>query len=591
MKKILLLNALFLSGSLFAQNILVNELGRFTDGRDEACEISAYDQATKRVFTTNSAVDSIDIIDLSDPNAPVRINQLDVLSYGGGVNSLVSLNNGYLAAAIEAHVKTDSGSVVIYDVNGAFVASVKVGFLPDMITYAPLTKKLLVACEGEPNDEYTIDPEGSIAIIDLSNGVNIDASNVTTLGFSNAPINIPGSIRKPGTTWTQDLEPEYIAFNANETRAVVICQESNVFVMIDLTTNSISSYKGLGFKDHSVPGNGFDASDKDGIINIQTYNVLGVYQPDAITMYEANGNDYIITANEGDGRDYNGYSSETRVEDLDLDATVYTTGDSLQKKEALGRLKTFTNDVMGDLNADNQVEQIFSYGARSFSIWDENGELLWDSGDAIEQYFAANYADFFNCNDGSADERDKRSDDKGPEPESVCVGKVGGNTLAFIGLERQGGVLVYNVSNPLAPTFVTFINSYDLTNGTMTDIGPEGLLFIPALESHTGENLLMVSNEVSGTISFYSVNIENLNIDEKEKETIEWYPNPTCGTITMTGSIGSVVRVLNLKGQILMSTILENESMVLDLSVLTAGTYLLETSNENGIQLDRIVKL
>jgi hypothetical protein len=216
---------------------------------------------------------------------------------------------------------------------------------------------------------------------------------------------------------------------------------------------------------------------------------------------------------------------------------------------------------------------------------------LWDSGDAIEQYFAANYADFFNCNDGSADERDKRSDDKGPEPESVCVGKVGGNTLAFIGLERQGGVLVYNVSNPLAPTFVTFINSYDLTNGTMTDIGPEGLLFIPALESHTGENLLMVSNEVSGTISFYSVNIENLNIDEKEKETIEWYPNPTYGTITMTGSIGSVVRVLNLKGQILMSTILENESMVLDLSVLTAGTYLLETSNENGIQLDRIVKL
>ncbi|MFT5970174.1 MAG: hypothetical protein ACI8ZO_000680 [Flavobacteriales bacterium] len=591
MKKILLLNALFLTGSLFAQNILVNELGRFTDGREDACEISTYDQTTKRIFTTNSAVDSIDIIDLSDINAPVRINQLDVLSYGGGVNSLVSLNNGYFAAAIEAYVKTDSGSVVIYDVNGTFVASVKVGFLPDMITYAPLTKKLLVACEGEPNDEYTIDPEGSIAIIDLSNGVDIVASNVTTLGFSNAPINIPGSIRKPGTAWSQDLEPEYIAFNADETKAVVICQESNVFVIIDLTTNSISSYKGLGFKDHSVPGNGFDASDKDGIINIQTWNVLGVYQPDAIAMYEANGNDYIITANEGDGRDYDGYSSETRVEDLDLDVSVYATGDSLQKREALGRLKTFTKDVIGDLNADNQVEQIYSYGARSFSIWDDNGDLLWDSGDAIEQYFAANYSDFFNCNDGLADEKDKRSDDKGPEPESVCIGIVGGNTLAFIGLERQGGVLVYNVSNPLAPTFVTFINSYDYTNGTMTDIGPEGLQFIPASESHTGENFLMVSNEVSGTISFHSLNIDNVNIDEKGKETIGAYPNPTNGTITIAGLVGSAVRVFNFKGQVLMNTILEDESMVLDLSVLTSGIYLLEIINENGIQLDRIVKL
>ena len=330
-----------LTSSMFAQNMIVNEMGRYTDGRETACEISTYDKGSQRLFSTNAAVDSIDVIDVSNPTSPVLINQIDVLSYGGGVNSLVSIGGGYIAAAIQNTVKTDNGFVVIFGTDGAFVAQVTVGALPDMITYAPTTQKLLVACEGEPDDDYIIDPNGSIAIVDLSNGVaGLSQTDVILLTFDDAPTTIPGSLRKPGTTWSQDLEPEYIAVSGDESWAMVNCQESNVFIKVDLVNNVVSDYIGLGFKDHSLAGNGFDASDKDDVIDIKTWNVLGVYQPDAIAMFEANSNTYVVTANEGDGRDYDGYSSEVRVEDLTLDETVYLPSEDTQNELEMGRLKT-----------------------------------------------------------------------------------------------------------------------------------------------------------------------------------------------------------------------------------------------------------
>ena len=293
-----------------------------------------------------------------------------------------------------------------------------------------------------------------------------------------------------------------------------------------------------------MPGNGFDASNQDNGINIQNWPVKGAYQPDAIDYYSVNNTSYLVTANEGDARDYDGYSAEVRMDDLTFDPTAFPNAATLQTNDNLGRLKTFTEDVIGDTDGDGDVDELYAYGARSFSIWDQDGNLVWDSGDDFEQYIAANHPTFFNCNDGLASEMDDRSDDKGPEPEAVTVGQIGNSYYAFIGLERQGGVMVYDVTDPTTPSFVNFIQTYDTTSGTMTDIAPEGLVFVPADESHNGENLLIVSSEVSGTVAIYELQdcISSTVVTDSSCNSYLWnnivYSNSGVYSDTLSNSFG-----------------------------------------------------
>ncbi len=574
MKRFLLLLISGITTISNAQKLTINELGRYTDGREAACEISTYHAESKQVFTTNAASGNIDRVDITDPSRPQLVSTIDISPYGGGVNSVVMLPSGYLAAAIEAVTKQDNGKIVFFNSSGAYVSDVTVGALPDMVTVTKDGKKVLVANEGEPNDEYTVDAPGSVSIIDISNGIeNISNNDVTNLTFENAPTSIAGSLQKPGTTYAIDLEPEYIACNDASTLAAVVCQESNVFIFIDLTSNSIISYKGLGFKDHSLEGNGFDASNKDNAINIQNWNIKGVYQPDAIAAYTVNNTTYFLSANEGDGRDYDGYSSETRIKDLTVDDNAYSS--DLLSDENLGRLKTFTSDVIGDANNDGKTESIYSYGARSFSIWDTSGNLVWDSGDDFEQYIADNHPDFFNCDDGLSEEKDGRSDDKGPEPEAITVGKIGLRSYAFIGLERQGGIMVYDITNPNKPEFENYIHTLQ-TNGTMIDIAPEGLLFVPAQESHTGENMLIVSNEVSGTTTFYGVEETANTINDKTASTFTLFPNPAHDALTIESNNGGKALIQNAStGQTIKEFSLSSNSETIDIKTLEMGMYLL----------------
>jgi len=597
MRLILLLLCLLSTQLIYAQTISVTELGRYTDGRKGACEISAYDSTASQLMITNAASDSIDIVDVSDPSMPMHIGGVDVTLYGGGVNSIVNLNNGYFAAAIEALVKQDSGKVVFFDLLGNYVSEVRVGFLPDMLTVTKDGNKVLVACEGEPNDAYTIDPEGSIVIIDISGGIaTLTNSNAKFITFNNAPTTIAGSIQKPGTTQAEDLEPEYIAVNETSTLAAVACQEANVFILVDLTADTILAYKGLGFKDHSLPGNGFDASDKDETIVILPQNVKGVYQPDAIASYTVGGMTYFVSANEGDGRDYGGYSSETRIKDLTLDAIAFPTATILQGDSVLGRLKTFTADVIGDTDGDGDIDELYSYGARSFSIWDDAGNLVWDSGDAIEQYIAANHATFFNCNDGLASKMDNRSDDKGPEPEAVTIGKIGNRFYAFVGLERQGGIMIYDITNPNNPIFESFVHNFDTATGTMMDIAPEGLMFVSEAHSHNGKNMLIVSNEVSGTTAIYEV-VDLLSSVTRVVPNLEGvvYPNPVSNQLTVElNNYTSEVsyRLMNTMGQIVTEGVfLGNTTLSVD--KLSTGMYYLtveDVVNPSSVWIEKIVK-
>lgn len=593
MKKLLLtLAALPLTIGFSQSLITITETGRYSDSRDGACEISAYDKDSKKLFVTNAASDSLDIIDLSNPASPSKVGGINVLNYGGGVNSVVSLGNGYIALAIEANVKQDSGFVAFFDTAGVFVKSIKVGALPDMVTVTKDGNKVLVACEGEPSDDYLTDPKGSIGIIDISGGISsLTQSDLTLLFFDNAPAFISGSLRNPSTAYSVDLEPEYIAVNKSSTKAAVVCQESNVLILVDLVADTILAYKGLGFKNHAIPGNGLDVSNRDNKNQINTWNVKGVYQPDAISSFESNGQTYWVSANEGDGRDYSGFSSEVRIKDLTLDPSVFPNATELQNDTNLGRLKTFTPNVIGDIDNDGDVDELFCYGARSFSIWNENGNIVWDSKDDFEQYILANHPSFFNCNDGDASDADSRSDDKGPEPEAITVGVINGKTFAFIGLERQGGIMIYDISNPLAPAFDQYIHNMNTTTGKMTDIAPEGLIFVPAAESHTNKNMLIVSNEVSGTTTIYEIESNfNASLSETNKADFTLFPNPTNGILSINGNENiKEIKVIDVSGKMVMSQ--SGNNSTISLENLENGVYFVQIVTENNsIITKKVVK-
>ena len=500
----------------FGQPIRLTAAGTYATGifDGSAAEIVDFDPVTQRLFVVNGADKAIDVLDASDPENPTKLFSISVESYGGGVNS-VAVKNGIVAAAVEADPKQDPGKTVFFDTDGNYKNAVGVGALPDMLIFTPDGNKVLVANEGEPNEAYTNDPEGSVSVVDISGGVA--SAVVTTADFTafndresalkEAGVRIFG----PNASVAQDLEPEYIAVSEDSTTAWIACQENNAVAVLDISSGEITGIFPLGFKDHSLDENGLDASNKDDAINIATYsNLLGMYQPDAIKAFTINNQNYLLTANEGDSRDYDGFSEEERVKDLLLDADAFPDAETLQENEALGRLNVTT--TLGDEDGDGDYEKLYAYGARSFSILTpgvEGLEMVFDSGSQLERLTAALLPSEFNSNNDENGSFDSRSDDKGPEPEAATVGVIDGNTYAFVGLERIGGIMVYDVSNPSAPVFVQYLNNRDFSGdaeaGTAGDLGPEGLVFIPAEDSPTGENLLAAANEISGTTTLYAI--------------------------------------------------------------------------------------
>jgi DNA-binding beta-propeller fold protein YncE len=971
-----------ISQSLNPKKVSEYKSGIFDDG---AAEIADYDKDSKKLFFVNSADKTVDVLDLSDPHNPVKLPSLDISAHGDGVNS-VAVMNGLVVCAVEADPSTDNGKIVSFQTDGTFVAAIEAGALPDMITFSHDGRYVLCANEGEPNDEYTIDPEGSVTIVDLieqkTTQVTFESYNDKKASLMNKGVRIFG----PNATVAQDLEPEYIAVNHENTLAYVSCQENNAVVVIDLETKEVKDIFCVGYKNHmlgdvnldeyyinSVPGfpelgtpvyeggetvmlggfsglwfdesesesdnyvfytipdrgpndgpvakadvgtsqnlrpfklpdyqsrivkfeidpntqtitmdpndqilltqkdgttpisgrgnipgfdevpvtytdavhypnvdfthpttnveyhqlpydpyggdfegilrdnegnfwmcdeyrpaiykfapngqlierfvpqgasklgdqeqaegyygaetlpavyskrwanrgfeaiaydpddnlifafiqspmynpssatknksdvirilaidaadgtpkhefvyllernrdaghslsrvdkigdavysgdgtmmvierdssvpedgvNGkknvfaiqfvgatdilnmpissksestgdedktlemmtaddlaaadikpvfkinmfnlpsigyhpsdkaeglafipetgqlavlndndfglagagvtdnsvlglitfsdnysFDASDKDDKINIRNWPTFGMYQADAIASYY-NGQNYYLFANEGDARDYDEYSEEARVKDLTLDPMFFGEIEELQKDENLGRLKTTTAN--GDIDGDGENEIIFSYGARSFSIFDEYGNLVYDSGNDFEVTTSEVYPDDFNSTDNENDSFDNRSDDKGPEPEGIVVGKINNDWYAFIGLERIGGVMVYEITDVYDVKYVTYFNDrnfdyeFDPDNVTeedMENIGemaPEGLVFISAEDSPiAGIPLLITSNEVSGSVGIWDLT-GTVSVEEND-EPLKLganYPNPFSQSTTI----------------------------------------------------------
>lgn len=468
-------------------------------------EISAYDPVSKKLFVTSNA--GLQVIDLSTPSAPVLLTTVLFTDLGFNSNDMtsVAVRDGVVAVALVDEVKTNLGNVVLLDAEGELLGSVRVGALPDMVTFTPDGSKILVANEGEPlTDENGLaDPVGRISIIDISAGPA--AATVVHAGFSafdaqQEELAAQGVRFDAGKTVSQAIEPEYIAVSPDGTRAIITLQENNAFAILDLTTNVITEIRPLGTKDFSNPFNAIDASDRDGGINIASWPVKGLYMPDAIASFTANGQTYYVTANEGDAYDpfgQLGRGDAVRLKDLDLDPTAFPDAAELQADENLGRLNV--SSMMGDTDGDGDYDEIYTFGGRSFSIWDASGNQVFDSGNIIERATALLTPDLFNANDGVASAFDGRSDDKGAEPEGLTIGEVNGRTYAFLGLERAGGgVMAFDITDPANVQFA----QYALNPG---DISPEGLTFIKDDVSPSGKDLIAVTNEVSGTLTIYEV--------------------------------------------------------------------------------------
>jgi hypothetical protein len=473
-------------------------------------EIVAHDPEKQRLFVVNLADVSIDVLSIKNPTAPTLLFSISVAPYGNQANS-VDVQGKVVAAAVQNDVKTDSGKVVFFDTDGNFLSAVTVGALPDMITFTPDGKKVLVANEGEPNDAYTIDPEGSVSIIDLSRGAaKVTQKDVITASFrafNNAVLDPSIRVYGPHATVAQDLEPEYITVASNSKEAWVTLQESNAIGVLDLKKGAFTKLIGLGVKGHTLLGNGLDASDRDTAINIANWPVKGMFLPDAIANFRFSGETFLVTANEGDARAYPGFNEEARVNELTLDPVVFPNAATLKQNTALGRLRV--TNANGDLNHDGKFEELFSLGARSFSIWTTSGELVYDSGEDLERKTASALPTVFNSNNDANNSFDTRSDDKGPEPEGVTLGQISGHIYAFVCLERIGGIMVYEVTNPYAPQFVQYVNNRNFAGnpaaGTAGDLGPEGLHFVEGKKSPNGSPLLLVANEISGTTTIFQI--------------------------------------------------------------------------------------
>jgi hypothetical protein len=486
-------------------------LGSYRNGlfAESAAEIVAHDPRTQQLFVVNAAQARVDVLDIADPASPTLVTSLAFESYGAAVNS-VAVHEGVAAMAVEAHVKTDPGTVVFVSTHDlAVLSAVTVGALPDMVTFTPNGRYVLTANEGEPNADYTIDPEGSVSVIDLKRGARrVTQANVRTVDFRAFNGKAPPGVRifGPNATVAQDLEPEYLAVSSDSKTAWVTLQENNALARIDIRRSKIETLSSLGDKDHSRAGQGFDASDRDEAINIASWPVLGMYQPDAIAALSYRGDTYLVMANEGDARDYDGFGEETRIADVVLDPSAFPNAADLQTDAKLGRLKI--TQAQGDVDGDGDFDKLYAYGARSFSIRRADGTLLFDSGDELEQTTAAALPASFNTSNEDND-FDGRSDDKGPEPEGLAVGKIRGRSYAFIGLERVGGFMVYDVTHPKTPCFLDYVQNRNFTAAPETaeagDLGPEGLKFVSASDSPTGEALLVVGNEVSGTTTLFEI--------------------------------------------------------------------------------------
>ncbi|WP_234497313.1 choice-of-anchor I family protein [Vibrio maritimus] len=523
-----------------------------------AAEIVSYDTCTDKLYVVNAQGKKVDVLSLSESGEPSAQGQIDLTSAAtqsgiaiGAANS-VSAHQGLVAVAIENENKQEPGIIALYRSDSLeLITTYPAGALPDMVSFSKDGQYIAAANEGEPNADYSIDPEGSVTLIDLKSGpldavvTQIDFREFNEGNVRHGELSSDVRISHPNATVAQDLEPEYLAFGDNG-QLFVALQENNALASIDVSAKRVTGIYGLGGK--SWQDAKLDASNKDKIVgNLQSYPMLeGLYMPDSIASYTVDGQTYILTANEGDGREYGFDTTQQKCDELgykwdgdeDQSKTDYQSkqdfciayidevrgkklkvandhplASALKDNKQLARLKVIKPE--GELAADQKVQ---AFGARSFSIWNDKGERVYDSGDEFANIVLMNDKVNFNSTNDNNDSADDRSDDKGVEPEAIEVVSINDRHYAFIGLERHGGIMVYDITTPSQALFVSYVNNRDFSQPVCTkvddgdcdndtynpkagDLGPESIKYF----TRQGQHFIAVGNEVSGTTSVFRI--------------------------------------------------------------------------------------
>lgn len=501
----------------------VKQLARYDSGMTNAdggvMEIIDYNAKTGWAYAVNGQAGVLSAIPLSNLTNTGKVklldgNDIDVkalvndegFTYGDMTSVAVSPDGTKLAAAIQAEDYTKNGRAALFICNAdgtlTFEEAIETGVQPDMITFTPDGTKILTANEGEPREGYTapaVDPEGSVTIIDTATGT---ASKADFESFDHDTLAAAGVVLKKGATPSADLEPEYIA--ADNSKAYVTLQEANAVAVLDIESKAFTGVYSLGTVDYGDVS--IDLNKGDGAYAPDNYtDVLGLRMPDAISTYSVGDKTYIITANEGDSREWG------------TEPNVYTNEES-NKLTSVSEVETGKNvTYLNSADYDGlEADKTYLFGSRSFTVFEVTADGLtqvFDSGNDFEAKTAEYLPNYFNCSNDSIDV-DDRSNKKGPEPESVTVGTVDGKTYAFVTLERIGGIMVYDITDPANVKYTNYINSRDFSTETGADDSPEGIKFVSAEKSPTQEALLLAACEVGGTVAAYELT-KSLSADGK----------------------------------------------------------------------------
>lgn len=532
--------ALLLGNTLPAKSnsepFTITELSRILSGDGEGgAEIPTYHAASKRLFSTNGLRNTVDVYDLSDPTKPVRINRVELKGFGTDVTSVAAGKDVIVAAvhrgetfAANGTPTSPTGVLVVMDVNGKVLSTPDLkGVLPDAVTFTPSGTTALVAIEGQPvcakddlattaNEatDYTkaVDPLGGVSVVDLTNPTAPEVTFVGFKGFSVSELRAKGlALSTVVNDAAKDLEPEYIVA-LDDAKAYVTIQEANGLGVLDIENGSwIEVRKAFESKLTATP---IDTSDRDSGRGPRSYiNVVGASQPDAIAGFKIGSGHYLLTANEGDAREYTCLNDDLRGSSLKVDSRRFPEWKTWSANAELGRIKV--NPNAGDRDGDGDIDTIHLRGSRSMTIY-RNGVPIWDSGKLLEDIQTSAFG-VANINGSHALSADKttvnytpqdRSDDKGSEPEGVAVGMVGNSRIAILGLERMSALVVFDVSTPREPTFLKWIQMLPTTPtpaAQATAWSPEGVIFIPADKSPNGKALFITSYELSGSLSIHQI--------------------------------------------------------------------------------------
>ena len=546
-------------------DVLSKVSGYFTGYSDQeggVAEIVAYNSDNDSFYLVNGREKKVDIVKMTNDEELELYRRIDVsgmvegFTFGDVTSVAVNTEKDMVAIAVQAENYDENGKIVLLDYEGGFIKAIDAGVQPDMVTFAG--DKVLSADEGEPRMGYEsgTDPKGSVTIGDIESG---ESQTVTFDQWDDDrdALTDKNVIIKKGLNPSTDFEPEYIAVSADGSKAYVALQEANAIATLDIESASFERIDSLGFKNHLIDGNELDANKEDKEIDIKWEKLSGVYMPDGIAVAEQGGETYILTANEGDATEWEEYANITTA--------VVDKADGAEI-EVLDKTK-----VDGLPESENE----YSLGGRSFSIYrvDEDGlTQVFDSGADFEKLTAQLYPENFNASNKN-NKLDSRSDAKGPEPESVIVGQAGDKTYAFVGLERIGGVMMYDITDIENPEFYDYVNSRDFTvdfpdEGTdraQGDVSVEGMCFVPAEDSVNGYPMVLAANEVSGTVAAYKVNegyvggdTDGGDYDDNSPSTSVTNPDGSV-TETVTNADGTVTETTKHKdGTVVAETTLKS---------------------------------